>query len=106
MEFEDTLCELDEMIDDFESVKNPDVEEQVRNLLVEKARELIEVADNEDFDEDDEDDGIAHATLRTAQIKSIDFSEDGVTTVNMRSGEPLIFKDVFEIMFIGDNSKE
>ena len=90
---------------------NSDVAECYGKLLLKYARELIAAADENEpttetscsCDEDyfgDEDDGIAHATLRTAQIKSIDFSDDGVTTINMRHGDPIIFKDISEVMFI------
>ena len=91
---------------------NSDVAECYGKLLLKYARELIAAADeNEaqnsetscDCDEDyfdDEDDGVAHACLRTAQMKNIDFSKDGVTTINMRNGEPIIFKDISEVMFI------
>ena len=89
-----------------------DVADCYGKLLLKYARELIAAADeNEaqnsetscDCDEDyfdDEDDGVAHACLRTAQMKNIDFSKDGVTTINMRNGEPIIFKDISEVMFI------
>ena len=56
--------------------------------------------EDDDKDFDDEDSGIAHACIRTAQIKSFDFSENGVTKINMRNGEPIIFKDISEVMFI------
>ena len=90
---------------------NDDVAECYGKLLLKYARELVAAADeNEPTTEtscncdedyfDDEDDGIAHACIRTAQIKSIDFSDDGVTTINMRHGDPIIFKDISEVMFI------
>ena len=90
---------------------NDDVAECYGELLLKYARELVATADeNEPTTEtscncdedyfDDEDDGIAHACIRTAQIKSIKFSDDGVTTINMRHGDPIIFKDISEVMFI------
>ena len=88
-----------------------DVAECYGKLLLKYARELVAAADeNEPTTEtscncdedyfDDEDGGIAHACIRTAQIKNIDFSDDGVTTINMRHGDPIIFKDISEVMFI------
>lgn len=89
-----------------------DVAECYGKLLLKYARELVAAADENEpqisemscnCDEDyfdDEDDGIAHACIRTAQIKSIDFADDGVTTINMRHGDPIIFKDISEVMFI------
>jgi len=101
------------LIDDWTKVETREIEEQAERLIIAKSAELVKFAesnnsemacncygecDEDDFD--DEDDGIAHACIRTAQIKSIDFSEDGVTKINMRHGEPIIFKDISEVMFI------
>ena len=94
------------LIDDWTKVETREIEEQAERLIIAKSAELLKLAEpkkscecgEDDFD--DEDDGIAHACIRTAQIKSIDFSEDGVTTIYMRHGEPIIFKDISEVMFI------
>lgn len=108
------ISEIVHMAEQRVSIKhiNNDVADCYGKLLLKYARELVAAADENEpqisetscnCDEDyfdDEDDGIAHACIRTAQIKSIDFSEDGAAAIRMRNGDPIIFKDISEVMFI------